>query len=197
MVWRQCVGRRCWDPFCGAAVIASRGCVRVGKDCEVWVFTVCWKTFSIILKKDWGVVKRYRVVIHETKAFAQLGSNWTVSVSSDELKQFHYPQLAINQWVLLSEIGIQCVLCYSLKLGLLVREMTSAMVAWSHSSKDFIISFDKVATEGSNFLKHNFEIGIHCDSVYVNFLWTVKQFTFIDKKICKKSMSKIHMCAFK
>lgn len=46
-------------------------------------------------------------------------------------------------------------------------------------------------------LKYNFKIWIHFDYIYVNFLWTVKQFTFIDKKICKKSMSKIHMCAFK
>lgn len=199
MVWRGWVGRRCWDPFCGAAVIASRGCLRVGKDFEVWFFLLYTERLSPSLwKRTWGVVKRYRVVSPETKAFAWLGSNWTVSVSSDELRQFHYSQLAINQRVPLSEISIQCVLCYSLKFRALgQRSDFSAIVAWSHSNEDFIISFDKVATEGRRLLKHNFKIEIHSDSVYINFLRTVKQFTFIDKKICKKSMSKIHMCAFK
>lgn len=65
------------------------------------------------------MVKRYRVVSPETKAFAQLGSNWTVSASSDELRRFHYPQLAVNQQVLCSEIGIRCSLCFSLKFGAL------------------------------------------------------------------------------
>lgn len=117
------------------------------------------------------MVKRYRVVSPETKAFAQLGSNWTVSVSSDGLRQFHYPQLAVNQRVLLSEVGIQCVLCYSLKFGALgQRNYFSEVVAWSHSSKDFTISFDKVVTEGSHLLKPSFKIGIHFDFVCVNFL---------------------------
>jgi len=75
------------------------------------------------------VVKRYRVVSPETKAFAQLGSNWTVSASPDELRQFHYPQLAINQQVLCSEAGIRCLHCYSLKLGALrQRKYFSALV---------------------------------------------------------------------
>lgn len=70
-------------------------------------------------KRTWEVVKRYRVVSPETKAFAQLGGNWTVSASSDELRQFHYPQLAVNQQVLCSETGIRYLLCHSLKSGAL------------------------------------------------------------------------------
>lgn len=95
-------------------------------------------------------------------------------MSSDELRQFHYPQFAINQRVPHSETGIQCVLCYSFKFRALgQRNDFRAMVAWSHSSEDFIIAFGKVATlskEGSCLLKHSFKIGIRSDSVYVNFL---------------------------
>lgn len=97
LVLRGWVGRVFLNPFCGTAVIVSQGCVRVGRDSEAWFLLYAERLSPSTWRRTWNVVKRYRVVSSKTKAFAQLGSNWTVSASSDELRQFHYPQLAINQ----------------------------------------------------------------------------------------------------